>query len=731
MRRPRALLILLAAGVVATIPSAASAHPAAAGAGGGLTISVLSGRADTLSGGDALVAVTGGRDVQVKLNGKDITAAFATRAGGQFAGLVTGLQNGANLLTAETGRLADKHAAAIVLTNHPNGGPVFAGAQVQPWDCLLRTAQTGLGAPTDAQCNTPAVTAFVYQSTAGGALRPYDPAAPPADVAMTTTDQGRTVPFIVRQETGVQDRSIYRVAVLADPAATVSPFTESAWNHKVVWPFGGGSAPHHTSDLPVSVLDPVSLGRGFLVASSGLNVHGSNSNDSLSAEAVTMLKEHVVETYGQIRYTIGSGCSGGSIQQQFIAEQYPGLLDGILPNCSYPDTWTTSSEVADCGLLVNYFAATPGWTDAQKAAVQGTADPSACVAWNLSFVPVGIPSRAQNCGFAANDPRVYNAATNPAGVRCVVPDFESAIWGTRPQALWSPAEQAAGHGFGARVTDNVGVLYGLNAVRSGAITMDQFVDLNTKIGGTDVDGNPQPARSAADPNTPQFAYRAGIVTQALRLSDVPMIDLRGTANINNIHTDFHSWEMRARLDAAHGSHANQVIWTWRGDPANGNITPAPDVAVKALTTMDAWLAAIEADHRSVSKAAKVVRDKPAAAVDSCYLANTPTNGGAVTVDPEYRGACGAAFPHFGDARTAAGDQASGEALKCDLTSLRRSSLPATTDAQWAALRAAFGSGVCDFRRPGVGFRLSQPWVSFASGPGGRPLGAAPESFRVS
>jgi Tannase-like family of unknown function (DUF6351) len=731
MRRPRALLTLLAAGaVVAATPTAAGAHPGPAGAE--LTITVLSGRADTLSGGDALVAVSGAPDVRVRLNGRDVTAAFAVRAGGRFAGLVTGLRNGANLLTAETTGRGRTRAAAIVLTNHPTGGPVFAGPQVQPWDCLLRPAQTGLGAPQDAQCDTPAVTAFFYQSTAGGALKPYDPAAPPADVATTTTDQGRTVPFVVRQETGVQDRGIYRVAVLADPAAGApSPFADSAWNHKVMWPFGGGSAPHHTSDLPVSVLDPVSLGRGFLVASSGLNVNGSNSNDNLAAEAVTMLKEHVVETYGPIRYTIGSGCSGGSIQQQFIAEQYPGLLDGILPNCSYPDTWTTSSEVADCGLLVTYFATATGWTDAQKSAVQGTADPSACVAWNLSFVPVGIPSRAANCGWAANDPRVYDPATNPGGVRCVLPDYEAAIWGTRPRALWSPAEQAAGHGFGARVTDNVGVEYGLNALRAGVITMDQFVDLNTKVGGTDIDGNPIPARSVADPGTPRFAYQAGQVTQALRLDEVPIIDLRGSANINNIHTDFHSWELRARLDAAHGSHANQVIWTWRGDPANGSITPAPDVAVRALTTMDAWLAAIEADQRPLPRPVKVVRDKPATAVDSCFLANTPAAGGPVTVDPDYRGGCGAAFPHFGDARTAAGDRASGEALKCSLAPLRRSSLPATTGAQWAALSATFASGVCDFRQAGVGFRAAPPWVSFAAGPGGRPLGPAPESFRVS
>jgi hypothetical protein len=40
---------------------------------------------------------------------------------------------------------------------------------------------------------------------------------------------------------------------------------------------------------------------------------------------------------------------------------------------------------------------------------------------------------------------------------------------------------------------------------------------------------------------------------------VPFIDLRGSRNFNDIHTDFHLWVMRAHLDAANGGHANQLI----------------------------------------------------------------------------------------------------------------------------------------------------------------------------
>ena len=100
-----------------------------------------------------------------------------------------------------------------------------------------------------------------------------------------------------------------------------------------------------------TTLIDIALSRGFLVANNNLNIRGDDANDVVSAEALMMLKEHIVESYGSIRYTIGTGCSGGSIQQHQIAANYPGLLDGIQPNCSFQDSWTTANEVNDCHLL--------------------------------------------------------------------------------------------------------------------------------------------------------------------------------------------------------------------------------------------------------------------------------------------------------------------------------------------------------------------------------------------
>ena len=68
---------------------------------------------------------------------------------------------------------------------------------MQPLIC--RTAQLGLVAALDADCNTAAVCTYLYKSTdATKASRlACDPAHPAIDVAITTTDAGVTVPFIV------------------------------------------------------------------------------------------------------------------------------------------------------------------------------------------------------------------------------------------------------------------------------------------------------------------------------------------------------------------------------------------------------------------------------------------------------------------------------------------------------------------------------------------------------
>lgn len=638
-------------------------------------IEVLSNQADLVSGGDALVQVTAARRPTVKLNGTDVSDRFTEQQPGRWVGLVDGLRNGRNLLTARPAR--------ITITNHPIGGPVFAGPQVQPWVC--GTVAAGLGEPLDAQCNGRTVHGFVYRNAVTGTFLPYDPANPPAPalVARTTTDQGRTVPYVVRMEKGTMDRGIYQLAVLHD-----------AWNHKLLARFEGGGAGHHTQDPPPAVLDHTALSRGFMVGTSGLFVHASNINQVVSAEALMMLKERIVERYGRIRYTIGTGCSGGSIQQHMIASAYPGLLDGIQPTCSYPDLWTTATEVGDCHLLLNYFTRTSPllWPNpVQRAAVDGHASVANCLAWEASFSGVADPSKAANCNLPPS--QVY---PNPGGVRCSAQDYQKAIWGPRRQ-----------DGFAKRPTDNVGVQYGLNALLARQITPTQFADLNEKVGGKDIDWHFQSARTTADPGAPAIAYRTSQVTDGRPLASVPIIDLRPHIEVE-IHTSYHTYQLRAKLDRDNGGHANHVIWTFPiSDLAGG------PVLEKSFLLMDQWLAAMESDHGAGSQAAKVIRNKPGTAVDACWILGVQTTDLA---------RCRAVYPSYADARIAAGAPLTDDVLKCRLKPLRRSDYPVTfTDAEWSAVRRAFPGGVCDWTRRGVGQRPSVPWLTYADGPGGRPL----------
>jgi hypothetical protein len=757
--RPKRLLVGTAAAtlLILGLPAgAAAAEPGGSANAAALRIEVLSNRADLISGGNALVRVAlpprrHAGEVRVAVGGHDETAAFAPQPDGTLLGLVTGMVDGPNVVTAT---LRHGHAtvgARITITNHPIGGPVFAGDQVQPWVCRTQGLPgIPLGAPNDPQCNTPTVYRFVYRSrdAAKPGFLPYDPAAPATDVAATTTDAGVRVPYIVRVEYGVIDRGIYTAAVLFDPARPWTPVApQPAWNGRLVYAFGGGSAPHHVQDPPVSVLDDTALSRGYLVASSGLDVQGSNANSVVSAEALMMVKEHLIETYGQLRWTMGEGCSGGSIQQHLIAANYPGLLDGILPNCSYPDLWTTATEVSDCGLLVHYFAGTPGWTPAQQAAVAGEKTPEApfwpppptvfqqphpttsiCTNWQLTFVSASDPALAANCELPDGDPRVYNPVTNPGGVRCDAQDYQQAIWGPREPADWTAVEQSLGRGFARSPVDNIGIQYGLAALNAGTITPAQFLNLNARIGGFTIDGQVAPARSVASAGSLPIAYRTGQVSNGRYLGDVPIIDLRGSANVNDIHSDYHSWEMRARLDAANGTHANQVIWTWPSFGYFNAIIPPPDIALRAFLTMAQWLDAITVDHSHRPLAHKVIAHKPATAVDACWPDAAPSAVGAEVVDPEYAGTCGRDFPHYGDARNVAGDPVTGQVLKCQLKPLDPSDYAAGfSAAQWSTLSALYPSGVCDYRRPGVAQQPSLPWVTFAAGPGGEPLGPPPHS----
>jgi hypothetical protein len=642
-------------------------------------------------------------------------------------GLLSDLPLGDTVVTA---RLPGLVPSTITITNHPNGGPVLSGPQLLPWVCQ--------GTAVDAQCNQPPTYTYVYKSTNAVApgFQPYDPDNPPTDVATTTTDEGVTVPFIVRTETGYQDRDQYQISTLYQPGEPWAPWDpQPQWNHKVLILHGAscgvdhqtGTAPDTTAGGTVADTagtGEYALGQGFATMSTALDNSGHNCNVAVQAESLIMAKERIVEQYGEVRYTIGSGCSGGSLAIQWIANAYPGFYQGILPSCSFPDAWSTATQFLDYHLTLAYFLDPTKWglgvvwLPTQMADVQGHVTIVNSEVSDTAQFHVAVPT--DPCA-GVSDAERYDPDTNPGGVRCDIQDAAINVFGPRPPADWSPNEQALGRGFAGVPIDNVGVQYGLKALQQAKITPAQFVDLNQKIGGVDVDTMVVPQRISATRPALANAYRSGMINEANNLDEAAIIDCRGP-DPGAFHDAYRAFAMRARLDREHGTHANQLIW-------EGPVPLFADVqcAKESFIAMNRWLGAIEQDGSSGSIAEKIVANKPADLTDRCY-----DGAGQKLLDD----LCGeAVVTTFTTPRMVAGDALTTDTNKCQLKPLDRTDdygLIPFTDDQWAALQAIFPDGVCDFTRPGVDQQGTIPWQTYqddaAGGAviyGGRPLGPPP------
>jgi hypothetical protein len=695
-----AVAAVLLALTAAFVPGAAAQAPPA---GDPVRIEVLSNRADLISGGDALVEIVlpAGADaagLRVDAGGRDVTELFGVRDHGRVIGLLTGLPLGETVLTAS---LPDGRGARIPITNHPAGGPVFSGPQIQPWRCA-----TGA---LDDQCSREPTLTFLYRSSnpAVGGLQDYDPSNPPTDVAEVTTDTGATVPFIVRSEVGVLARDEYRIAVLFDPARPFEPWApQPGFNRTMVITHGASCDTHYEQASAPGVLNEALLERGYVVMSHALNNAGHNCNIVTQAEAMVMTKERVIEQFGPLRYTIGTGCSGGALAQQQVANAYPGLYQGITVGCSYPDAWSSAMQYVDYDRILAYLGDPTGWEPGvvwdplSISQILGHPNPSNPITFTTVIPNSGRPSR--DC-VGVDAPDVYDADTNPGGVRCSLHDYMINVFGAREA-----------DGFARRPADNVGIQYGLDGLLAGTLLPANFVDINTKLGGVDIDYNYTPERSPGDPLALQRAYRSGAVNTATNLDQVAIIDYRGP-DPGAFHDVYRTYALRERLEREHGTAGNQILW--RGTvPLLGDATYADE----AVFAMDRWLAAVEADTRDVPLARRIIESRPDDVTDRC------TTGAGQDVPAAY---CDTIVERYETPRIVAGMPTTDDVLKCELKPLDRDDYPAGTftDAQWARLQQAFPTGVCDWTRPDPHRVDTVPWLTYAAGPGGQPLGNPPVS----
>ncbi|MFC6287066.1 DUF6351 family protein [Nocardioides sp. GCM10027113] len=741
-----ALLTALMAGLLAVVTATTAASTAAERSRmpKPLAIEVLSNRADLVSGGDVLVAVpvppgVDPQSVRVRVDGRDVTDRFAAqldgRPDGRLLGLVDGLVEGDNVLTAR----APGHRGSTVLTNHPNGGPVLSGPQHGPYRCQETAA--------DAQCNEPATYSFLYRSTdpTRPDLQPYDPENPPADVATTTTDEGVEVPFVVRREDGFQARDRYTVLALFRPGHSwTAQQPQEQWNRKLLITHGGNCGASYAPGTPKlkdysGTLDDVpgvtpsyvtALGRGFAVLSTALANTGHNCNVAVEAESLMMAKERLVEQYGELRYTIGTGCSGGSIAQHTIANAYPGVYQGLVTTCSYPDTLTAGAQFADYHLMRRYFEDpsrwAPGvvWSPTQMAQVEGHLSHGNAVAADEGLFKAALnPEHAcrGTVDTVPGDPATrYDAETNPGGVRCSVLDIMGNLLGPRPESAWGPQERAVGRGFAGIPFANTGVQYGLEALRAGRITPAQFVDLNAKLGGLDVDSRRTDARTAGDDHAIGNAYRTGLINEATHLDEVAMIN-HGGPDPALAHDYAHAFWTEERLLADQGHTDNRVMW-FGPTPLIGD----PQWANEALLAMDRWLTAVEADSSAAPLAEKVVANRPADVTDRCVL---DAAGPACSVEELQ-----VLQTRLSTPRQEAGGPVANDNVACRLRPHDRAAYgpvaAAFTPDQWATLEEVFADGVCDWSLPGRGQGPAETWLQYGTATehvhGGAPLPAAPE-----
>lgn len=759
-------------------------HDDERGRGKGVELRVLSSAPQWVSGGDARIhvrAVPGLRDkLELVLNGRVVDAALAPVSDG-LQGVVTGLRDGANRLEVRHRKANVRDA--IVLTNWPITGPMFSGPQQAPFVCTTNQGAVGRQPLVDSatapgykvtdgsgavigysrHCSIDTFVGYWYRRAAGGGLVPL-PAdgTRPADMGTVTLADGRTVDFIVRREIGSINRFLYSIAMLSPAPAADSAAQDDTgyWNRKLLYWFQGGVAIGHTQgSVHGGSMNPDILAQGWAIVHSSGNNTGTHYNLNLAGETAMMTKERFVERYGVPLYTVGLGGSGGAIQQYVIAQNHPGVLDGLLPVQSYPDMVTQTIHVGDCELLEYYMDATdranPKWTvtknrslivgfNAEQDDVGNNArvnDPLAPLKLALGYssakgstecVPAwrGLTPLAMNPFYGqVPNAQFYEPVTDILTIRWTHYDDLRNVYGV----------DATG---AARVTwDNVGVQYGLKSLREGRITPAEFLHLNWHVGGwkhpsdmvqetfpffgtSQAEINKaltipgyfdpwssknmlaratadQPApRSVGDPIAMRNAYTSGHVFGG-RL-DVPAIDHRQYMERElDMHNAHQSFAVRSRVLQRMGHGGNLVIWFTDTTPG----VPKASQSLEALAVMDEWLANIRANPRR-----SVASNRPARAVDACYdLQGQRLHAGegvwAGIVDDAAPGACTQAFPLYGTSRIVAGAPIDGAMYRCALKPVE-AAVADGSYAPWvpgadeiATLKRIFPDGVCDYSKP--------------------------------
>ncbi|MBL4868790.1 MAG: hypothetical protein JKY67_20700 [Pseudomonadales bacterium] len=577
-------------------------------------------------------------------------------------------------------------------------------------------------------------------------------------------NKGKQIPFIVRVERGTINRFMYSIAMLAPYSESLnSPKTlnNAAWNNKLMYKFQGGvGIGRYQGGFSLNknhALHYASLKRGYAIAYSSGTRTSTHYNLKLAEETAVMVKRHFIAVYGEPIYTVGIGASGGAVQQYVIGQNNRDVIDAAIPQASFSDMITQTINVGDCELLERFFDSefqkdpSSYWSDwLNRITVQGVnASQTALIEkWSRSPAPKPGASECVN-GWRGTVPAVFNPKwTHSAYAKVmklfkfpknVVNNIKWTHWDDLHDVYQGPDKT----GVTTNSWDNVGVQYGLVALRNGEITKQMFLDLNACVGGWKhpaqmrkgdypwdksastgqfdawdqanmnlslncKKGNPAP-RTEGDISIMNTSYDSGHVFRGD--INIPIIDVRWYLEpVLDMHHSRASFESRARIQANKGHSDNHLIWFAECsdlDLVTLDWHCGYDPTGDALDVIDLWM-----QNRDKHKDRDIVQNKPASAVDRCigaegeiiYAGDDAWNG---ILDGKRPGPCSEKFKVFSSSRMQAGAGIKGDIFKCALIPVQQfdeiegyNTLFDPTEME--RLDAIFPTGVCDFGQPDVG-----------------------------
>ena len=587
---------------------------------------------------------------------------------------------------------------------------------------------------------------YYYRSRESGRFLPFE--GQPDDVEEVLIN-GQTIPFVVRLEIGTINRHIYVIALLRGPNDAPESPDLTYWNRKLIYLLRGGIGIGRRQGRVTPDYVPsrslAELQKGYAIVHSTANQTSTSYDIELAEDTMARVKRQFTARYGEPIYTIGIGKSGGAIQQYLIGQNRPGLLDAGIAWYSYSDMVTQITRVMDCELLEYYFdvidADNDKWkTWSQRSWIEGFNARDdlpndfermrALQALRLGQWPKWSRGHTECTRSWRNlTPQIANPRyTYFASL------FAPEILRQVPFTYWDNLKRVYGtdeSGLARRTYDNVGVQYGLEALKRQQISITEFLKLNNNIGGwkpaidmkperfwrsggakssladisiwshqnmTAMTSTDRPARrSEGDVGAIAAAYQSGQVF--LGELSMPIIDLRHYLEPElDMHHSLQSFSARLRMFRQQGHADNQIIWF-----AKQPYSPQGD----ALELLDHWIENMRADV-SLS----VVEARPVDASDRCYsdTGQIIASGDAVwngAWNGKENGECMNVYPMYSNPRLVAGDDYAGDIMKCHLQSVDVAIsngvyAPIDVSAHRDDLHRVFRAGVCDYSRGDVG-----------------------------